>query len=53
MQETSITRDYIVEIKFGIIPGEYTQDLKQCSRVTFNGSWQWGEASGELCHLKE
>ncbi|MCD8510592.1 MAG: S8 family serine peptidase [Bacillus sp. (in: Bacteria)] len=45
---TTATDTFWVEIQFGIVPDEYTQDFSEFPLGwDFGGSWEWGEPSGD------
>ncbi|MDQ0254789.1 bacillopeptidase F [Evansella vedderi] len=44
---TTATDTFWVDIQFGILPDEYTEDFSELPLGwKFNGSWEWGEPSG-------
>jgi bacillopeptidase F len=45
--EVVVTPDYMVEVKFGIIPGEYTQGFEEnANGWIFDGIWEYGTPTG-------
>ncbi|MFD1638121.1 S8 family serine peptidase [Evansella tamaricis] len=45
---TTATDTFFVEVQFGIVPGEYSQDFEDYPLGwEMNGSWEWGEPSGD------
>lgn len=45
--EAVITKEHKIDIKFGILPDEYTQGFESNPiGWTFDGSWEWGVPSG-------
>ena len=43
----SVTEDYKVDVKFGVVPGEYKQGFENNpSGWIFDGAWEWGVPSG-------
>ncbi len=45
--EVSVTPDYMVEVKFGIVPGEYTQGFEEnANGWIFDGVWEYGIPTG-------
>lgn len=42
-----VSEDYGIDIRFGVVPDEYVQGFeKNALGWKFNGSWQWGKATG-------